>query len=507
MRRTATGSIVVCLAVMCQACQPRAFNSAIQHAPDRPLAEMPGDHWMKVPDEQFEAAVKEHLVGILALSFGHYEEHKAKVKFAPPGDATTRWLQAVIDHLDQSLRRHAEVVDQRTGSALSARLQNIPRPRALVQIVSNPNAMAMAASQGSRQVVFPAIVFHAGLIREARSEGDIVAVLAHELAHYYRADPVLPADQKEGFFYRQSEVPVATRPQPDPALAELGRRVHEASRQGVHPLLPGQTLHVGIAWNALSNVDYPLGKLCRTASCRPECQEFLRLADTKYTIFNEDNWDRKDEKFVTLMRPFEESFLACARTVRLADTELDPFLDLPGQDLKPFVQPPYGETLQDLFLVFSKAAAKAEEINIKPLLLQAVKERLGHYTYEEEADSLGLELASIAGFDPRILIDYRLGRLQATGPFWKDEDIEFGYETCVRLYGQKWRDDAGKPVFVPIGDFSEIHHSQCFRAFNLDREIQAHGYPAPDKPPAYPAIPFSEARASAKALLRANPEL
>ena len=41
-----------------------------------------------------------------------------------------------------------------------------------------------------------------------------------------------------------------------------------------------------------------------------------------------------------------------------------------------------------------------------------------------------------------------------------------------------WIDPYGKLDFkiLPVGDYSEVHHSRGYRAFNASREIKAHQY-------------------------------
>jgi hypothetical protein len=55
-----------------------------------------------------------------------------------------------------------------------------------------------------------------------------------------------------------------------------------------------------------------------------------------------------------------------------------------------------------------------------------------------------------------------------------------GQEDCDRLWKNDWLDQNGEYYFVPVGDYSEVHHSVCYRMFNLDREIKAHRHEAAD---------------------------
>ena len=107
------------------------------------------------------------------------------------------------------------------------------------------------------------------------------------------------------------------------------------------------------------------------------------------------------------------------------------------------------------------------------------RERIGLYSTEQEADELSLEFLAMIGLDPRLAIklDVDLTRLRG------DREITSGL-SCSGLQAAGWM-VAGKPFIVPIGTM-EVHHQSCSRAFNIEREIIAHGYPevsGPDQRP------------------------
>jgi hypothetical protein len=77
--------------------------------------------------------------------------------------------------------------------------------------------------------------------------------------------------------------------------------------------------------------------------------------------------------------------------------------------------------------------------------------------------------------------------------------FEFGYEKCLKLYHRKWRGDDGQ-VLVPIGDFSDAHHSRCYRIFNATREIEAHDFDKEKKVKFQGQPDFEDIRAIVEAL-------
>ena len=47
---------------------------------------------------------------------------------------------------------------------------------------------------------------------------------------------------------------------------------------------------------------------------------------------------------------------------------------------------------------------------------------------------------------------------------------------CAAMLADDFQGADGKPLFVPIGDLSEPHHSDCYRLFNFWREQKHRKY-------------------------------
>ena len=99
---------------------------------------------------------------------------------------------------------------------------------------------------------------------------------------------------------------------------------------------------------------------------------------------------------------------------------------------------------------------------------------LGVYTVEEGADELALEILSLAGIEP-------LKATEAWFALFEHADAnvtqtEIPFSRCRELFKNNWRDQAGNPVAVPVGDYQDTHHSWCFRVFNTTNEIAIHNY-------------------------------
>lgn len=108
------------------------------------------------------------------------------------------------------------------------------------------------------------------------------------------------------------------------------------------------------------------------------------------------------------------------------------------------------------------------------------EKNLGFYTVEQEADEIALELMAKVGVPGGVMIDKLLVVQKASDGFTDTGVLKWA--ECAALRERGWRDEAGKPVSVPIGNLTDPHHSLCFRAFNVSREINAHHYATAARP-------------------------
>ncbi|MEN9810209.1 MAG: hypothetical protein RLZZ488_1776 [Pseudomonadota bacterium] len=119
----------------------------------------------------------------------------------------------------------------------------------------------------------------------------------------------------------------------------------------------------------------------------------------------------------------------------------------------------------------SQLSRMAQEENWTELTKVMNEKRLGYYTYEQEADELALEFLADLGIPTGIgseAIMQMLKQTKKVGP------SELNYESCSELRKNKWLTADKKSVYVPIGNLADPHHSLCYRAYNLDRERDAH---------------------------------
>lgn len=124
----------------------------------------------------------------------------------------------------------------------------------------------------------------------------------------------------------------------------------------------------------------------------------------------------------------------------------------------------------------------ARGAQILEILQAAYDAKLGHYTTEQEADELAVEILSNLGLGAETAVDVEMAFLP------EEEDLGgwvLGRDRCEKMRANNWVDPDGyyNSLVLPIGNYSEQHHSACFRAFNASREIAAHGYQRRAKSP------------------------
>jgi hypothetical protein len=121
-----------------------------------------------------------------------------------------------------------------------------------------------------------------------------------------------------------------------------------------------------------------------------------------------------------------------------------------------------------------------------------VDKNVGFYTVEQEADEIGLELGALVGIDPSAGIDEVLALQKYIDDQWGGFGMAQGtsWADCTKLRERGFKDAGGDWTTVPVGDLLDAHHSWCFRAFNMQREIEAHAYRLEPRPQS-PAAPWA----------------
>lgn len=340
------------------------------------------------------------------------------------------------------------------------------------------------------KVVPDQITVYTGLLQRMTEE-QTVAILAHELVHYYRAHALTP-EKYHQIFYRLGASQIGRRPSEHPEARSIGEPMLKALDYGFDQYfaVKNQRYHSILADIFLFKMAdvYPK-MLCSgpkpSPGCAP-CTAFRSSAKDAVAKKTFEGFPRDPlpENRVSAYAKLENLAAACFRHVPMSDLE-NPIAEISRPGLKKLVAA-FSESLAaDLLELPSRPHLDATLLNmtlqfwqrellviqeLRTLTEEANRFGLGYYTTEQEADELALEWTHALGLRPQAGVEAVLALSRAkTSP----AEIRRA-ESCEFLYQNQWRDKAGRLVMVPIGSLRNAHHDNCFRAFNMDREIKAH---------------------------------
>ena len=348
------------------------------------------------------------------------------------------------------------------------------------------------------------VTVHSGIVT-IMSESAFVSVLAHELGHYYRSHPTAN-DDAYGYFYTQQSKNVAKKPSPESQLEQLGKDAIAATKlidSGSNfAQVEGQVLRSDLYFllGSLVTKSRDMSKACVDARNLASSSEFEKTM-ANFPVYPELSPDQR-----TAYLKFEEGALDCLDVLAFPDSgesvrnslvwkklksvaahptwpkwldRLTPSsrsaLDGLNQELSDKIVDDSAEsgsrTVGAVLRSVSKKLMAGEEEALE-VLKKAQKKRIGQYTYEQEADDLAVEFTASLGLDPKVVVD-AMRSLGKTSP-GEARDLSLGYDDCETLWKNHWLDAQNNYVFVPVGGFTDPHHSICYRMFNIEREVAAH---------------------------------
>lgn len=365
-----------------------------------------------------------------------------------------------------------------------------------------------------RQIQFPAqanwIQLQAGAIHQlgrrfgdARGERAAVALLAHELAHLYRAHGVRGPDY--GFFYELKQFADQAKLKAvrgDEALAETAAGLDSSV---LHRKLvdPAKRFHPAIAaWIADRFRDSLDGfTSCEDSAggCAPSCHEWTRFTTS---------WGSGllSEQAPEEIQGALDTMIKCMQSIPLKPTQSGP---VSAKELRQALEEDFdvdldgireASTAHDL-LVAANGRFVPYERRQAQFMAKLEAQGLGSFTTEEEADGLALELLSLVGLAPESLLDVYLEWIKAeeakVSPAKFLEDHAMNAAQCAQLADPQMLPlSAAMPRWLHPGSLNDdrgaprnhAHHSPCYRAFQLRRELAVHRYPPAQAPAAATAL-------------------
>lgn len=337
----------------------------------------------------------------------------------------------------------------------------------------------------------------------ANTETSIATTLAHELSHYYRSHAASLSARKYDFWY-DTDPNAPRRPVPaDEAGALLAAYADIVSG-------PTPVAEKSVKSNYSPRLRRLLTSIAPQLAYTTACTEAVAAyGDGAWVAQLLVNGAVPDDATRDQFLQYESQLVACGGNVTIRTGGADGSLPLENieqmMDYRALGSPRLEEgiTLQNALGRLNDIAAKLDD-KAKAFLEKVQANRIGLYTTEQEADEMGLDIATKAGIEPQAVIDAWVDEMRAIdhmfgtlygAEYWASYQASTGdldAESCKKLLdaGFMTTDESGqpKPHVVVIGQLDEPHHGSCYRLYNLWREQKAHGYvagpaPAPLSPP------------------------
>jgi len=342
-----------------------------------------------------------------------------------------------------------------------------------------------AEGQGSALLVAatPHVYLNSGLV-EGLEEKAAVAVLAHELGHYYRAHASSLTASRYGFWYETSDA--SHRPVPSAHQGELAARYERVLSAPQGRTATSRLYHDRMVTLLAKATLWLASEPSAVRECGPELTAAAR-SRWLVSFLMTDAGDRDVRAFQRL----EGTLQACAGKLPLGETSTERAVLRRGLS-ELLVEEGFAERHAELDAVATVAAglAKARDAATRMdaderAMLDALRAgKVGLYTVEEEADDVMLEITSRLGMTTDDVLEGWLGfmRHAESKGFRGSDDAtgDLGADACEALLREDFqeRTAAGqrRPRVMTLGALSDLHHGLCYRLYNLWREQRTHGY-------------------------------
>jgi hypothetical protein len=354
------------------------------------------------------------------------------------------------------------------------------------------------------------IEFHLALVRDL-TEHQLVSVAAHELGHYYLAHGISPSSLY-GALYKLGEKNPGAKPVNNPEAEALGRRLLEIEPLENIAAVENQRYHSFVFHLA----KILASEVCWERYCHESCKALAThmQSETTQEVYGDFPYEPLSAEGISQYREYERYATSCYSATALTDGDADYSVDIKRIKYAVEMVPSYARALGELpsaptlDALFIQLGAELDTIKnerdreYNEILQEAVDYGLAIYTDEQEADEFAAEWLAEVGVDPREGVGANL--VIAKSPYQEEVSYpgKITAEQCAALAANQWRDEKGNYVIVPVGDWNSAHHSPCFRAFNIDREITVHQLRVEsERLPIDLGLPWSEIQAMATTIL------
>jgi hypothetical protein len=341
-----------------------------------------------------------------------------------------------------------------------------------------------------------------GLFAIMPHEGAVVYTLLHELAHYFRSHTLVDKAEFQYFYHRDGGSEHLAQPPRDDRLSALGQRLLKIPHVRTQPI-PGQSWHSEmysygryLFTSLIEPACTPAGAAC-FSSCLP--WSTLMRNEEQLALLGRFPQGRLTGKSLEIYFEWERTLTECLASV---SGDLVPIADVKKvfwradipRDI-PSELPPEWRLLDAARSMNQKMVA--DTVANDRTLTEALQAELGYYTTEEEADNLALTWLGLVGLPVTAAFDHWWTFAAYFDPNSLDSELNFGFSRCRQLYDAvpRWTEH-NRELRVPIGSFTDPHHSSCYRIWNLDQR-QSHLAPLGEAA-SLPAVDFQLLRKKAE---------
>ncbi|MES2743794.1 MAG: hypothetical protein V4655_00145 [Bdellovibrionota bacterium] len=317
------------------------------------------------------------------------------------------------------------------------------------------------------------ITLTTGALNQFPSEREAIFTLFHELGHYYLSHGAL-AKSQYNYFYRMNDANrLLARPREEPELQELGKKLLALPSYRTQPI-EGQALHSELYSylpTAIQNLILPA---CSAHGCSEVCAPIIAFASDKSLTEKLGTFPQAQltGEALDLYFQFEKNLLSCTNEIRMT-SETPVAGEISVEAVKKVFwkgDSVAGQSLSSSIQSMS-ALLFAQENEKNALFQQAIDQRVGYYTTEEEADNIALQWMSDLGISAHYAVDYWFRFFESVSSKQQASPYNFGLGQCRIAQENGWLEGT-----VPVGNYTDPHHSTCFRIFNLVQEIRVNDY-------------------------------
>jgi hypothetical protein len=224
-----------------------------------------------------------------------------------------------------------------------------------------------------------------------------------------------------------------------------------------------------------------LTRICHSkTTCATSCGSLVSFLKSRQTTLALGGFPETDlsSAGVEAVKEYDRLLFECAKTVNYKEFGFEGLLSraLPPSFLSKFEERSIAPRTLDEELRQISLRIDQFDSEFAKVIQEANEQRLGYYTTEQEADEFAVDWIAAIGIDPveSVRQMMTLGEFVSSRRATKRDELPFA--ECKAQYLRGWKTESGANSWIPVGRWNDKHHSLCYRAWNLQREIAGHRF-------------------------------